>query len=244
MKRTIALISVLLFPLPLIARAGSAGPATGIAVCDRQLDVPEPPGTLDDSTPLRRAIVRRALGEVGTVNETAGPDGFKVGWRRLLEYHELALDKLMRGSALDAIKHPNTGLDKDPTKYREWCGIFAIWAVKKAAEDYEAEKGDLVSGGAPPDAGFDDYRGYLHYVWWNTAKPGVGGGPEGLPFITGTHGVLPGDIVALRNAQSHHAVVERVVGDTIYTINGNGYCQMISRSSVTRPQVAGYYRVE
>ncbi len=53
----------------------------------------------------------------------------------------------------------------------------------------------------------------------------------------------PADLAYFKKNQ-HHALIESVDGETIHLINGNGGGKGITRSSVNRKEVAGFFSVE
>ncbi len=158
--------------------------------------------------------VAKAKGEVGKVNANeAGPDGFRTGWPRLIEYFKTTLgeDKVVAegqpGTAgavsegdikkkrtVDNALPPANPRPADGPYSRDampsWCGIFAFWSLHK--------------GGVP-------------------LKKWIIGGPPAVDLNAAyPPGYIPkaGDI-AYRNAFSHYALVEKASGDTVTTINGN-----------------------
>jgi len=157
--------------------------------------------------------VAKAKGEVGKVNANeAGPDGFRTGWQRLVEYFKTTLgeDKVVaegqagtKGSISEGdIKKKRDVNAMPPANPRpaagpysrdampSWCGIFAFWALHK--------------GGVPMNK-------------W------IIGGPPAVDLKAAyPPGYIPkaGDI-AYRNAFSHYALVEKASGDTVTTVNGN-----------------------
>jgi len=158
--------------------------------------------------------VSKAKGEVGKVNANeTGPDGFRTGWPRLIEYFKTTLgsDKVVpegqqgsQGSvsegdikkerkidnALPPANPRPTGGPYSRDAMPSWCGIFAFWALHK--------------GGVP-----------IHR-WELGGKPAVDINAAYPPGYT----PKAGDI-AYRNAFSHYALVEKASGDTVTTINGN-----------------------
>ncbi len=65
-------------------------------------------------------------------------------------------------------------------------------------------------------------------------------GPLRLPI---TSNPQPGDIAYFTNNQ-HEAIVEKVNGNTVKLINGNGQGGKVSLSSVDRSKVAAFYSIE
>ncbi|WP_439695039.1 DUF4157 domain-containing protein [Mucilaginibacter sp. AW1-7] len=158
--------------------------------------------------------VAKAKGEVGKVNANeAGPDGFRTGWQRLVEYFKTTLgqDKVVaegqpgsQGAVSEGDIKKERKIDNalPPANPRpaagpyvrdampSWCGIFAFWSLHK--------------GGVPLRR-------------WE-----IGGPPAVDVNAAYPPGYIPkaGDI-AYRNAFSHYALVEKATGDTVTTINGN-----------------------
>jgi len=164
-------------------------------------------------TQLNNAVAK-AKGEVGKVNANeAGPDGFRTGWQRLVEYFKTTLgqDKVVaegqsgsQGAISEGDIKKQRKIDNalPPANPRpaagpyvrdampSWCGIFAFWSLHK--------------GGVPIRR-------------WE-----IGGPPAVDANAAYPPGYIPkaGDI-AYRNAFSHYALVEKATGDTVTTINGN-----------------------
>jgi len=158
--------------------------------------------------------VAKAKGEVGKVNANeAGPDGFRTGWPRLVEYFKTTLgeDKVVAdgqpvtpGAVAESDIKKQRKIDnalppKDPRPadgpyvrdaMPSWCGIFAFWSLHK--------------GGVP------------------MRRWAIGGPPAVDIKAAYPPGYIPkaGDL-AYRNAFSHYALVEKASGDTVTTINGN-----------------------
>ncbi len=75
-------------------------------------------------------------------------------------------------------------------------------------------------------------------LFWKFDGTGIGGAK-----LTPTRDPKPADLAYFTKNQ-HHALIEAVDGDTIHLINGNGGGKGITRSSVSRKQVAGFFSVE
>ncbi|GAB1352248.1 hypothetical protein MASR1M12_09790 [Erysipelotrichia bacterium] len=90
---------------------------------------PEPSTTADSVDAIRQRIVELAEAKVGTVHNTAGEDGHKIGWQNLKEFYESAYQlqdlATQRPHWLKDIK----AIGK---KVNDWCGIFCVWAWQKA----------------------------------------------------------------------------------------------------------------
>ena len=210
--------------------------------CEGQTKKPAPPGSITDLSPLRQSIVMAAQGEIGIVSNLQDTDCNKRGWSRLERYYAVARAKTLTVNERRIIKRPLRA-DGDSVKINDWCGLFALWAVKTGARAEQSGQPTSCDLSQPtPGAGQKDFRGYLDYVYWrNSADKN---GLYGLPLKFGHQGILPGDIVLIRGDLNHHAVVERVVGDKIYTIDGNMDCQMVVRKERPMSEVSGYYQVE
>jgi hypothetical protein len=165
---------------------------------------------------LRDKIVRIALSQQGLVSakESAGVDPtnnsrlLRKGWERLVEYFDVASPETPRDRTV--IKYLPTGKRLGKNKAGEridlddipaWCGIFALWAIKKAC-----------------------------LVGWSlagmTPKVGVWRGGSGISSVSGFKGVHDkdkvkrGDVGYIAKNQ-HHFIVVRVDGDALETIEGN-----------------------
>jgi hypothetical protein len=98
--------------------------------------------------------VSAALGEVGTViakhAAPADPDGRtpRVGWDHLLQYFQTSAPGVWPDDAVHYI-----GVDDQD--FPNWCGIFALWAIKTGG----ASVGTWHMGGSVGDAGM---KGTLH----------------------------------------------------------------------------------
>jgi hypothetical protein len=229
-----------------------------LPVCDKQLEQPPPPkpSTAAEKeadlavSPLRKAIIAAAAGEIGKVSELPGPDCNKLGWRSLIGYHERSLGRTLEEKERRTLKRARWKKETK-TKVQDWCGIFALWSVKEGlrarygdtALDCDAAKAPKRENPAKPDVKLPDLRGiYLGATRWTIQ--GGGGGIDGLPYVAGSKGLKPGDIVTFSGELNHHAIVERVVGRDIYTIDGNMGCQMVVRAKRPVSEISGYYPVE
>jgi len=84
---------------------------------------------VDDVSAMRQRIIELAESKVGTVQETRGDDGCRVGWQQLKEFYEAAyrltdMEK-ERPGWLSTLQTPGK-------KINDWCGIFCTWAWQKA----------------------------------------------------------------------------------------------------------------
>jgi hypothetical protein len=166
----------------------------------------------EGSVPQLTNAVAKAKGEEGKVNANKeGPDGYREGWERLMEYFKTTFgeDKIIRngqptvegGVGEDHIKKKSTIKGPVPAVANprpandmrdampSWCGIFVFWALNK--------------GGVPMPK-------------WEL------GGRMVTPESAYPPGYIPkaGDI-AYRDNFSHYAIVEKADGSTVTTVNGN-----------------------
>lgn len=168
------------------------------------------------AAPQLEQAVTLAKAEEGKVNANKeGPDGFRTGWERLVEYFKTAMgdDKVVSGFGSGgytagtvseqhikkkstfhgqvANQPPTVRADRDAMP--SWCGIFVFWALNK--------------GGIP------------------MPKWTLGGGAVSLKaaYPKG-HAPKTGDI-AYRNTNSHYAIVEKSDGGgsgaSVTSVNGN-----------------------
>ncbi|HVY69434.1 MAG TPA: DUF4157 domain-containing protein, partial [Verrucomicrobiae bacterium] len=168
------------------------------------------------AVPQLAAAVAKAKGEQGKVNaDKPGPDGFRTGWERLLEYFKTSMgpDKIVSGTggggyvpgtvSEQVIKTKSQALGQvanqppDVTAMRDampsWCGIFVFWALNK--------------GGVPMPK-------------WTLGGPAMKREAVYPPGRTPTLGDI-----AYRQNKSHYAIVESATGGggdaDITTMNGN-----------------------
>ncbi|GAA4460560.1 hypothetical protein GCM10023189_35840 [Nibrella saemangeumensis] len=164
---------------------------------------------------LNQAL-RFAKAEEGKVNANAeGPDGYRLGWQRLLEYFKTAMgeDKVVSGFGSSGYEQgtvseqyikkkdtyngqvanqpPDVRAERDAMP--SWCGIYVFWALNKGG--VPMPKWTLGGRAVTPEAAY----------------------PPG-------HIPKPGDI-AYRNQNSHYALVEKADGAgpsaNVVTLNGN-----------------------
>lgn len=145
-------------------------------------------------TPLRRAVVKAGLSQVGKLSsapaKTRGLGGKRFGWERLEEYVKSAfgwskvpddwLRKIRAIQVPDGKMHPANN----------WCGYFATWALQRAG----------VAG--------------LKWQFGTGLKKALGK-PR-----TDLKNMRPGD-VALFSLRSHYALVASIDGEQVVTIDGN-----------------------
>ncbi|MCZ7558492.1 MAG: DUF4157 domain-containing protein [Bacteroidia bacterium] len=174
-------------------------PVRGATLVHRQAVVPQ----LDHAVTL-------AQGEQGKViANKEGPDGYRVGWERLLEYFKTTFgeDKIVsnasgvRGTVWEQhIKKKSEVMGQIPNQsdpnekelrdaMPSWCGIFVFWSLNKSG--VPMPKWRLGEPMFPPESAYPP--GYL---------------PK------------PGDI-AYRQKRSHYGIVVKSEGGMITSVNGN-----------------------
>jgi hypothetical protein len=168
-----------------------------------------------DASPPRipnlTAAVNIAKGETGKVDAgTPGPDGFRTGWQRLVDYFQTSfgaerilaegapykpgtvnIAHIKKRTIIKGMKpnQPDPTVRENRDAMPSWCGIFVFWALNKAGLPMPK----WVLGKAPVNKASAYPRGYA---------------PR------------PGDI-AYRDKLSHFAMVEKTEGTDVYTVNGN-----------------------
>lgn len=228
------------------ARAESCVPKT-LPVCDNQARRPPPPGSDENLSPLRRDIIARAASQIGLVSELQGNDCNKRGWKNLAQYFETATGEPISPARLQILKRPRKSKD-DVVKIAQWCGIFALWAVKTAAREGAppgpaASRGEAVCSLLARDETIPKTRRkFLDLTYWSLKPRQLG--LKGLKLEFGNKGIQPGDIVVFKDSKHHYAIVERIIGDRIYTIDGNSDCQMVLRKQRKLEEVVNHFRVE
>ncbi|MCB2206164.1 DUF4157 domain-containing protein [bacterium] len=162
------------------------------------------------SPPHLEHAVKLAQQEEGKViANDVGPDGFRVGWERLIEYFETSFGKdkivdaptgvpgtVWRGHIKKKAEVqgqiPNQS-DPNETELRDampsWCGIFVFWSLNKSG--IPMPKWTLGESMIPPEAAYPP--GYMPRA---------------------------GDI-AYRKRRSHFGIVVRTEGGRIVSVNGN-----------------------
>lgn len=175
------------------------------------------PGGLGQATgqlSARQAIVATAESQIGQVNALDRGDGNKYGWERLVDYYQVA--GVYQAQYLPALKQANKFINDAQSGPWSWCGIFAIWATKKATG-----KGQWVDG--KPGSDFDYF----------TRKED--------PKLDG---IEPGDIVAITGAANHHTIVKSKSPDgrVLTTVDGNQLFQGIYINQRALSSVTGYYK--
>jgi hypothetical protein len=162
---------------------------------------------------VRDDIVTAARGEVGQVSDQGGSDGNKLGWDHLKTYFEVALgipDAFAKGTAwqtgIQKAGQFITGTRKDGTAYTiDWCGIFAVWALRQANIDAK-----WVFGTGPEG---------------RIKDAGANNNSERAARTDFTQ-MQPGDIL-VRHHSVHHCIVSAFDGTNLSTINGNADYQGI-----------------
>ncbi|HOS71559.1 MAG TPA: DUF4157 domain-containing protein, partial [Bacteroidales bacterium] len=168
--------------------------------------------TLHRSAANMTAAVSIAKGEAGKViANKEGPDGFRVGWPRLMEYFRTALGpekilpegqtgdstdvsesqirKFFKADNVDVVTPDNRVIKGTRDALPSWCGIFAFWSLNKAG--LPMKKWTLGRMTIPPEAAFSP---------GTTPPPGA---------------------IAYRKERSHYGLVEKSDGVSVTTINGN-----------------------
>jgi hypothetical protein len=100
-----------------------------------------------------------------------------------------------------------------PTHSFSWCGVFALWVLKRA--------------------------GLAKQIFWDL-KNGVGF----LQYLPVTSSPQPGDIAYINQPYQHHAIVERVDGSNIYTLDGNSEGDMVRQNVRPRSAFSAFYSIE
>lgn len=100
-------------------------------------------------------------------------------------------------------------------KLPAWCGIFALWTLKTAG----MQVGD-----------------------WNEAVAAR----SGISSVTGIHTVSdpqPGDIAYIDQPYQHHAIVWKMEGNTVYTIDGNSgnFSEITAINKRSRSKISAFY---
>jgi hypothetical protein len=146
---------------------------------------------------IRRKIIEAALSQIGTISshpsKTKDLKGERYGWERLGEYVKAALswDEIPK-DWMKKIKAVQTpDKSKQPHPANNWCGFFCAYALKQA--------------------GIDKAKWRLD----STAFQKSLGKPR-----RDLQNMKPGDI-ALFSLRSHHAIVAKVEGKSVQTIDGN-----------------------
>jgi hypothetical protein len=223
--------SLFLAGLPQVSLASTQASCTpGVLppVCSVLLKQGEPPGNLDGVSPLRRSIIAAADAEVGRVDVLQDSSCFKKGWDQLAEFYTVSWMRPLSEAELAILKRPLHAVG-DQVEINSWCGIFALWAAKTGSEQ-------CISKSGAEGCRSESDLATTHWV--------NGVGIRGLKLVTGTQGIQPGDIALYSGGLQHHAIVERVIGNQVYSIDGNEACELIARRVRPLSQVLGYYRVE
>jgi hypothetical protein len=136
------------------------------------------------------AFIEMSRNSVGSDEKEDEPDPVakkyrRQGWDRLLEYFHVAAPGMIPDDNIIFAGYP----------LPDWCGIFALWAIKTA--------------GLPV----------------GTWRPSLGiGSVRGFEFVDRNHGESPqpGDVGCFIH-NGHMDLIYRVNGDTVETIDGNNY---------------------
>ena len=172
----------------------------------------------------RQDVVKRAMGMVGQVDSHAGADGFKNGWRNLLEFYQVAY----RLNDIDQ-DEPSWVPDlKAPEKFKagnwSWCGIFCAWAWRREGLDIYWEN-NIRNGD-----------------WCPESKS-----PPGLERIDLSK-LDAGDIIVIHASiasNSHHCIVKERNGNKLTTIDANqDFQSIIVRNKFSTSSIAGFYSLE
>lgn len=162
-----------------------------------QLDAAEQQATGDGT---RESIVSMAKAELGKVRakENDGT-GKRVGSERLLEYFHIAAPDVW----------PDSIIETAGAQIPSWCGIFSVWAHKKAGKDIGN---------------------------WQ-----IGKGVSAFGTLSPTQNPQPGDIGYIDQPYQHHCIVERIEGDTIFSIDGNsGAASEVKENQKPRSAYSGF----
>jgi Domain of unknown function (DUF4157) len=141
-----------------------------------QLAVTDTPKA-DGSRESILAAARTMLGRIEAKNNDG--TGRRVGAEYLLEIFHLAAPGVWDDSIIETAGAP----------LPSWCGIFSVWAHKKAGKDIGT---------------------------WQMGK-----GVSAFGTLQPTTNPMPGDIGYIHKDYQHHALVVKVEGDTVHTIDGN-----------------------
>ena len=197
-------------------------PKPGGDICSQVLKNQPPAQPLpDDLAEARKNIIQAAASKIGSVGETGGEGGLKRGWEQELEFYKVSFAKQ------DDARWPPKNL-LDQIKSRTMPSDRS-----KRVQPY-SWCGIFALWAVKTGAHRDDIK-------W-------AGGPKGLgkPHF-GNKGVLPGDIVIIKDPPGkdvlvHHAILERRDETGLYTIDGNLTCQQVARRKRGADEIAYYYR--
>jgi hypothetical protein len=144
-------------------------------------------------------------------------------------------DDVMRAAAVDAARSEFERVNASGAPNANPADYWAL-AAKQKLSPAELKKLDWCGGFylwalkvafiAPPT------------LFWNFNGTGIADA-----HLKRTNDPKPADLAYFTRNQ-HHALIESVDGDTIHLINGNGGGKGITRSAVSRKQVAGFFSIE
>jgi len=157
--------------------------------------------------------VAKAKSQEGKVNANLeGADGYREGWQHLMDYFKTSLGE-------DKIVNPGQPYAQGAVSSEHIKKKSSIEGMPPAVPR-PSSNGPYIRDAMPSWCGI--------FVFWALNKSGVPmkkwelGGRNVLPEAARTAGSMPqpGDI-AYRNEFSHFAIVEKVSGSTVTTVNGN-----------------------
>lgn len=223
---------------------GVVGPATWAALDalaeDGNLSTPEGvppqvvtvPPTAASAGSLRERIIEIAMSQASpepgvvsdlrTIVETINGQNrtVRAGWRQLKRYFDEAVEGWSEGNwtpvALHGIQTPGSRIPLDGMKYEPPNRPGVSWCGIFATWV-------LQQAGLP--------------VRWRRFS-----GVIGVPKISGSAGMQPGDIAVQTN--THHFIVTGIQGNQVMSINGNSDFQSILVKPQQRSSIQAYYRAE
>lgn len=206
---------------------------------------------------LREIIVRKALNYVGTVSidgrvellKTENEKQIRKGWEKQIEFYDVLEDKdkiNFEKRSVEEVKFVKyekklidgviRDVDVRPFGNMSWCGIFATYVLREAGRLCDHSLKDVkwnLSGNSP--------QGGL--------KINTHSNPPLLKFITRPN-MCPniGDVLYFIKDDKgkdvhHHAILVDIIGDYIYTVNGNSLWQGILIKKQNINKMDGYYNV-
>jgi hypothetical protein len=66
---------------------------------------------------------------------------------------------------------------------------------------------------------------------------------KGRSPVYGNKGVQAGDLAFWKGGLNHHNIIEKIDGQTVYTLDGNQECSGIMRKKRKLSDIAGYYKI-